>query len=62
MFTKILIAEDHESSNFSVQKILEELQVPDVDHVYYCDDAFSHLKKSLDSKPYELLITDLSFE
>ncbi|MNK25110.1 transcriptional regulator RcsB [compost metagenome] len=62
MFNKILIAEDHESSNFSVQKILEELQVATVDHVYYCDDALSYLKKSLDSKPFQLLITDLSFE
>lgn len=62
MFNKILIAEDHESSNFSVQKVLEELQVTTVDHVYYCDDALSYLKKSLDSKPFQLLITDLSFE
>ncbi len=62
MFSKILIAEDHESSNFSVQKVLEELQISQVDHVYYCDDAFSYLKKSLESEPYEVLITDLSFE
>lgn len=62
MFSKILIAEDHESSNFSVQKILEELNIPDVNHVYYCDDAFSQVKKSCESAPYELLITDLSFE
>ena len=62
MFKKILIAEDHESSNFSVQKVLESLQIATVDYVYYCDDAFSYLKKSLDSDPYQLLITDLSFE
>lgn len=62
MFGKILIAEDHESSNFSVQKVLEELQIPVVDHVYYCDDAFSYLKKHLESAPYQVLITDLSFE
>lgn len=62
MFGKILIAEDHESSNFSVQKVLEDLKIPNVDHVYYCDDAYSYLKKSLESQPYEVLITDLSFE
>ncbi|MCD9856494.1 response regulator [Epilithonimonas sp. JDS] len=62
MFSKILIAEDHESSNFSVQKVLEDLKIPSVDHVYYCDDAFSRLKKSLQSTPFEVLITDLSFE
>ncbi len=62
MFSKILIAEDHESSNFSVQKVLEDLKIRNVDHTYYCDDAFSHLKKSLESNPYDVLITDLSFE
>ena len=62
MFNKILIAEDHESSNFSVQKVLEELKITSVDNVYYCDDAFSYLKKSLESESYEVLITDLSFE
>ncbi len=62
MFGKILIAEDHESSNFSVQKVLEDLKIPNVSHVFYCDDAFFYLKKSLKSEPYEVLITDLSFE
>lgn len=63
MFSKILIAEDHESSNFSVQKVLEDLQISNVNHVYYCDDAFEQLKKSLTTEsPYEVLITDLSFE
>lgn len=63
MFSKILIAEDHESSNFSVQKVLEDLAIPNVDHVYYCDDGFEQLKKSLATEsPYEVLITDLSFE
>jgi DNA-binding NarL/FixJ family response regulator len=63
MFSKILIAEDHESSNFSIQKVLEELKIPAVDHVYYCDDAFAQMKKSLESVlSYQVLITDLSFE
>lgn len=63
MFNKILIAEDHESSNFSVQKVLEEVLIPKVDHVYYCDDAFEKVKKSIEKgEPYQVLITDLSFE
>lgn len=63
MFKKVLIAEDHESSNFSVQNVLKELQISDVDYFYYCDDAYSALKKSIENNvPYELLITDLSFE
>ncbi len=62
MFGKVLIAEDHESSNFSVRKVLEELKIPNVDQVFYCDDAFNYIKKALKSEPYEMLITDLSFE
>lgn len=63
MFSKILIAEDHESSNFSVQRVLEELRIPNVDYVYYCDDALANIKKALENElPYDLLITDLSFE
>lgn len=63
MFSKILIAEDHESSNFSVQIVLEELRIPNVDYVYYCDDALAYIKKALENElPYDLLITDLSFE
>lgn len=63
MFNKILIAEDHESSNFSVQRVLEELRIPNVDYVYYCDDALANIKKALENElPYDLLITDLSFE
>ena len=62
MFGKVLISEDHESSNYSVQIVLEQLKISNVDHVYYCDDAMSRLKRSSqENKPFELLITDLSF-
>lgn len=63
MFKKILIAEDHESINLSVQKTLEELNIPNVDYVYYCDDALAKIQKSIrESEPYDLLITDLYYE
>jgi len=63
MFKKILIAEDHESISISVQKTLEELNIPTVDHVYYCDDAFAKVQKSIrENKPYDLLITDLYYD
>lgn len=63
MFKKILIAEDHESSSISVQKTLEDLHISQADYVYYCDDAIAKVKKSIREKdPYDLLITDLSFE
>lgn len=63
MFKKILIAEDHESINISVQKTLEELNIPTVDYVYYCDDAIGKIQKALrEEYPYDLLITDLYYE
>lgn len=63
MIKKVLIAEDHESANLSVQRTLEELGIADPDYVFYCDDALLKIKKAKqDGRPYELLITDLSFE
>lgn len=63
MFKKVLIAEDHEITNISVRKTLEELGVTDARYVYYCDDALAWINNALRSnQPYELLITDLSFE
>lgn len=63
MFRKVLIAEDYESANLSVQKVVDEFKIEIVDHVFYCDDALAKIKKSLrEENPYDLLITDLSFE
>ncbi len=63
MIDKILIAEDQESSNLSVQKTMEELRIGQSDYVYYCDDALSKIKLAKNaSQPYDVLITDLYFE
>lgn len=63
MFKKVLIAEDFESFNISVQKAVEELKIETADNVHYCDDAWMRVKKSIREKsPYDLLITDLSFD
>lgn len=63
MFRTVLIAEDHESANISVQKTLKDLGIEDVEYAYYCDDALLQIKKRLGAdNPYELLITDLSFD
>ena len=63
MFKRVLIAEDHESANISVQKTLSDLDIVCVDYAYYCDDALMRIRKSIQGgEPYELLITDLSFE
>ena len=62
MIDHVLIAEDHETANLSLQRTLEDLKITRVDHVYYCDDALLRIKNSLQNDPYDLLITDLLFE
>lgn len=63
MIDKVIIAEDHESSNLSVEKTLEEFQITKCDYVFYCDDAFNKIQLAKQKgEPYDLLITDLYFE
>ncbi|RZK48471.1 MAG: response regulator transcription factor [Pedobacter sp.] len=65
MFKKVLVVEDHESINISVQRSLIELGINNEakNNVYYCDDAFHRIKKAIqEGEPYELMITDLSFD
>ncbi|MEN2490428.1 response regulator [Flavobacterium sp. B11] len=63
MFKKVLVAEDLDSISIAVIQVLEELQVPVINHVKYCDEGLLKIKKALaDKEPYDLLITDLSFK
>lgn len=63
MFKKVLIAEDHESTSISVRKTLEELNITQTEYSYYTDDALMHIRKNINAEvPFDLLITDLSFE
>lgn len=63
MIKKVLIAEDHESANISLQKTLEELSISAIEYVYYCDDALQKVQVAKHrNETYDLLITDLSFE
>ncbi len=63
MFNKVLVAEDIDSINIGVAKVLESLQIRDVHHALYCDEAYLKAKKALqDGEPMELLICDLSFK
>ncbi|MCH3883263.1 MULTISPECIES: response regulator [Tenacibaculum] len=63
MFEKILVVEDFDVINSGIKIALEEINVKEVDYVSYCDEAFLKIKKAhLINKPYQLLISDLSFE
>jgi two-component system capsular synthesis response regulator RcsB len=63
MFQKILIAEDQQSTGMSVKRIVNELHISISDYAYYCDDAMTRISNEKRAgEPYELLITDLSFD
>lgn len=63
MFKKVLVAEDLDSISIAVVQVLEDLQIPVIDHVKYCDEALLKIKKALlEKEPYDLLISDLSFK
>ncbi len=63
MIDKVIIAEDHESANLSVQKTMEEMRIRQIDYAFYCDDALKKIQVAQQlGAPYDLLITDLYFE
>jgi DNA-binding NarL/FixJ family response regulator len=63
MFENVLIAEDHQTVKISVTQTLKDLAITGYQYTYYCDDALLQLNKALKAQaPYDLLITDLSFD
>lgn len=63
MIRKILVAEDHESVNISLNITLKEIGISDYETATYCDDALLKIQKSIqEDASYDLLITDLYFE
>ena len=62
MFKKVLITEDMEDINKGVYAMLTELGIVEIEQVQYCDDAYLKIQKAIrDDKPFDLLISDLSF-
>ena len=63
MFSKVLVADDLGSISQGVQSVLKSLNISESIQVHYCDDAYLQIKKAVsEQKPYDLLITDLSFK
>lgn len=63
MFQKVLIVDDLGSINQGVSSVLKKLSVDQIDTEQYCDSVYLKIKRALlDKNPYELLITDLSFQ
>ena len=63
MFKKVLVVEDMDDINRGIKTALLDLNILEIDQVQYCDDAHLRIRKAIkDQKPYELLISDLSFK
>ncbi|SDB33353.1 DNA-binding response regulator, NarL/FixJ family, contains REC and HTH domains [Flavobacteriaceae bacterium MAR_2010_188] len=63
MFQKVLVSDDLVSINYGVFSVLNNLNIQDQHQVNYLDDAYLKIKKAAnDNKPYDLLISDLSFK
>ncbi|WP_304197139.1 response regulator [Flavobacterium alvei] len=63
MFQKVLVAEDLDSISIAVVQAIEDLGITEIHHAKYCDDALLKVKKAIkDKRPYDLLISDLSFK
>lgn len=63
MFQKVLITEDQHTIHKGLEATLRELNVNEIHNAHYCDTAFLKIKFALQSnKPFDLLITDLSFK
>ena len=63
MFQKVLIGEDMDYINSGIKSELTKLGIAQIDYVQYCDEALLKLKRArLDGAPYDLLISDLSFD
>lgn len=60
---KILISEDIDSISTGIENTLRNFLSAEFVHTRYCDDALLKLKKAeFDKEPFDLLITDLSFQ
>ncbi|MFY0631188.1 MAG: response regulator transcription factor [Flavobacteriaceae bacterium] len=63
MFSKVLIVDDHAMINDGISSNLSKIGVTNVHTSLYCDDAYLKIKRAMiDSRPFDLVITDLEFK
>jgi DNA-binding NarL/FixJ family response regulator len=63
MFKKVLIVDDHGIVNAGVSSVLKDFGINQIHNAQYCDDAYLKTKRAVfDKRPFDLIITDLSFK
>lgn len=62
-FTKVFVSEDIDSNNLGVVTTVRQLGIDEIGHSQSCDDTLLKIKNTaLKGIPYQLLISDLSYE
>lgn len=63
MIEKVLVVEDFDVINQGIISSLKQSKIDEIDYVAYCDEAYLKIKKAYqDDNPFDLIISDLSFE
>ncbi len=64
MFKKVLVVEDLDTVGYGITMMLQkELGIEEVKLIQYCNEAYLNFKNEYQKgRPYDLLITDLSFK
>jgi DNA-binding NarL/FixJ family response regulator len=64
MFKKILVVEDFDSIGLGISAVAQnKIGATEIVTCQYCDEAYLKIKRAIQDKvPFDLLITDLSFE
>lgn len=60
--TKILLVDDHQLILEGILSYLKDIDGLEIETANSCDDAFSKIKTSVHSNPFQIVFTDLSFD
>lgn len=60
--TKILLVDDHQLIIEGILSYLKDIDNLEIETANSCDEAFSKIKASLNSNPFHIVFTDLSFD
>lgn len=60
--TKILLVDDHQLILEGILSYLKDIDGLEIETANSCDDAFSKIKTSIHTTPFQIVFTDLSFD
>ena len=60
--TKILLVDDHQLILEGILSYLKDIDGLEIETANSCDEAFSKIKTSIHTNPFQMVFTDLSFD